>query len=110
VLARRWRHRVVAAMLTDRYVLRCLQRLLRADSRARGKLEGSGVDVYRGGGRIEYSGCAQPEDRKSDRPNDEPADEELIAKTTGSPPLLLLALPLPLLFLAPLAAQLGGHT
>ncbi len=41
---------------------------------------------------------------------DEPADKQLIADPAGPAPLLRLALPLALLFLAPVAAQLGGHT
>jgi hypothetical protein len=69
-----------------------------------------GIEIDRRGRRVEYTGGAEAEDAEHDRAQDEAANDKLVREPTGRSPLLLLALPLALLFLAPLTAQLGGHT
>src|SRR5712691_2818498 len=111
VVSRRWRSGVVARFLPDRDVVFPLDLLQCSDRRARWDLVRGGVEVDRGGRRVEYTSRTQPEEAEKDRPQDERAHDQPIRNSAGAAlPLLLLALPLTLLFLAPVTAQLGGHT
>ena len=82
-----------------------------ADRRARRHLEFGRVQVERLGRRLEHTRSAKPEDHQNDRAQDRSAYEELIPETPGGAAALLslVALPLTLLFVAPVAARSDGH-